>query len=360
VGGHVTPPPPAFVAEAPRIEAVFVLDTTGSMSGLIEGAKQKIWSIADEMVSAQNSPDLQLGLVGYRDRGDRYVTRRFDLTQDIDQQYANLCGFEAAGGGDGPESVNQALHEAVTKMRWSSDPDVYRVIFLVGDAPPHMDYQDDVPFHESIRLARDRDIVVNTIQCGNQGDTARVWQEMASLSQGHYAAIAQDGGIEIVSTPMDERLAELNRKLSETVVAYGAAREKVELESKLERAASAPAALAASRLSFFSKKGGVLNSGRRDLVDAITGGEVALEDVPETELPAEMVPLSSEERGAYVAERQNARARVQAEIDALVADRDAFLEVRAGEREAEGKADAFDDKVRGSLHEQAAKKGIVY
>ena len=29
-------------ADRPRIEAVFVLDTTGSMSGLIEGAKQKI------------------------------------------------------------------------------------------------------------------------------------------------------------------------------------------------------------------------------------------------------------------------------------------------------------------------------
>ncbi|MGZ4984173.1 MAG: vWA domain-containing protein, partial [Chthoniobacterales bacterium] len=28
----------------PRIEVCFVLDTTGSMGGLIEGAKQKIWS----------------------------------------------------------------------------------------------------------------------------------------------------------------------------------------------------------------------------------------------------------------------------------------------------------------------------
>src|SRR5438552_19192440 len=33
----------------PRIEVCFVLDTTGSMGGLIEGAKQKIWSIANEI-----------------------------------------------------------------------------------------------------------------------------------------------------------------------------------------------------------------------------------------------------------------------------------------------------------------------
>ena len=36
----------------PHIEVCFVLDTTGSMGGLIEGAKQKIWSIANEMISA--------------------------------------------------------------------------------------------------------------------------------------------------------------------------------------------------------------------------------------------------------------------------------------------------------------------
>src|SRR6266480_3690831 len=54
----------------PRIEVCFVLDTTGSMGGLIEGAKQKIWSIANEMISAQPTPELKLGRIGYRDRGE--------------------------------------------------------------------------------------------------------------------------------------------------------------------------------------------------------------------------------------------------------------------------------------------------
>ena len=34
----------------PKVEVVFVLDTTGSMSGLIAAAKRKIWSIANEML----------------------------------------------------------------------------------------------------------------------------------------------------------------------------------------------------------------------------------------------------------------------------------------------------------------------
>ena len=93
----------------PRIEVCFVLDTTGSMGGLIEGAKQKIWSIANEMISAQPTPELKLGLIGYRDRGDEYVVKSFSLTDDIDAIYGHLREFQAGGGGDAPESVNEAL-----------------------------------------------------------------------------------------------------------------------------------------------------------------------------------------------------------------------------------------------------------
>src|SRR5688572_30028767 len=66
-------PAPAPVAEPvkeperPTIEVVFALDTTGSMGGLLEGAKEKIWSIASEIARGQPTPILKVGLVGYRD-----------------------------------------------------------------------------------------------------------------------------------------------------------------------------------------------------------------------------------------------------------------------------------------------------
>src|SRR5882724_11655733 len=84
----------------PRMEVCFVLDTTGSMTGLIEGAKQKIWSIANEMISTKPTPEIRLGLVAYRDRGDEYVTKSFDLTNDIDAIYGQLQTLRADGGGD--------------------------------------------------------------------------------------------------------------------------------------------------------------------------------------------------------------------------------------------------------------------
>ena len=105
--------------DRPRIEVAFVLDTTGSMSGLIEGAKQKIWSIANQMASGQPAPEIRIGLIGYRDRGDAYVTRVFELTDDLDEIYGQLQQFRAEGGGDTPESVNQALHEAVSDLSWT-------------------------------------------------------------------------------------------------------------------------------------------------------------------------------------------------------------------------------------------------
>ena len=163
---HSKPAQPVELVQSPAIDVVFVLDTTGSMSGLIEGAKQKIWSIADQMAGGQPSPRIRIGLVAYRDRGDAYVTQRFDLTSDLDAVYGELMQFRAAGGGDTPESVNEALHEAVHRMSWSSQSGAYRAIFLVGDAPPHMDYGDDVPYAQTLAIARQRGIVVNTVQCG--------------------------------------------------------------------------------------------------------------------------------------------------------------------------------------------------
>lgn len=355
-------PPIAHVlkAERPRIEVVFALDTTGSMSGLISGAKQKIWSIVNQMANANTTPEIRVGLVGYRDRGDQYVTRRFDLTEDIDALYGNLQGLAAGGGGDGPESVNQALNEAITQMSWSNDPDVYKVVFLVGDAPPHMDYQDDVPYSTTIEIATKKGIVINAIQCGNGPEAARIFAGIAKLSQGEFASIAQDGAMVASHTPMDEELTALNVALAETVVAYGKAAEKEELRGKVRRSLAAAPASVASRLSFFAKVGGAVAGGRRDLVDALSANEVDLDEISEEALPAEMQALSRDERESYLQEKTRRRDQIKSKIVELAKSRDSYLEQESLKRKAEGKDDAFDDKLLDTVRAQAAKKGIVY
>ncbi len=186
----------------PRVDLVFVLDTTGSMGGLIQTAKDKIWSIATTMARAQPAPEIRIGLVAYRDRGDQYVTQVFDLTTDLDSMYAHLMDFKADGGGDGPEAVNQALQDAIARMSWNTQQDTYKAVFLVGDAPPHLDYQDDVQYPASVALARQRGIVINTIQCGNrQDDTVQPWRQIAALGAGDFLKVEQNGGAVALSTP---------------------------------------------------------------------------------------------------------------------------------------------------------------
>src|SRR5262249_35130354 len=154
---------PAAAAK-PQVEVVFCLDTTGSMTGLINAAKAKIWAICNQISTGNPTPAVKVGLVAYRDRGDEYVTKITDLTDDLDAVHTQLMSFKAHGGGDFPESVNQALHEAVTKISWSKDKKTLKIIFLVGDAPPHMDYPDDVKYPDTCKLAVKNDIIINTVQ----------------------------------------------------------------------------------------------------------------------------------------------------------------------------------------------------
>src|SRR5215813_6080530 len=345
---------------APRVEVAFVLDTTGSMAGLIDGAKHKIWSIANQLASGQPTPKVRLALVAYRDRGDDYVTRVRDLTDDIDAVYAELQQLTANGGGDTPESVNQALHEAVPKLSWSNDAGVYRAIFLVGDAPPHLDYQDDVKYGESVARARQRGIVVNAVQCGDLAATTPIWQQIASAGGGTFAAISQDGGMLALTTPMDDELSALNRDLASTLVPYGAPAEQAELEAKRDRAAAASPATVASRLGFLSKIGGRLNAGRADLIDAISSGDKKLAELAEPELPDTLRAMPAPAREEFVKQKLEERQKIQARIDHLSKERDEYVAQESARRAASGKDDGFDAKVRDAVRQQAAGAGITY
>ena len=358
-------PRPAFAAapesqpQKPRIEVCFVLDTTGSMSGLIEGAKQKIWSIANELTRAKPTPEIRMGLIGYRDRGDAYVLKTFDLTNDIDTIYGQLQTFQAAGGGDTPESVNEALQEAVTKMTWSVDKKVLKTIFLVGDAPPHMDYANGPKYSEVCQQAVKKDLVINTVQCGNMPETAAIWQEIAHASEGNYAAIGQTGNMMAIHTPMDAELATLNRKLGITLIGYGGERARHAILSKQAAAEAAPASVAADRLAFNARYG-LAVQGDGELLDSLNSGRVKLESIRKDDLPTELQKLDEKELKAEIDKKQTERNQLQAQIQKLGKEREEFL---VGERKRlaqSGKADSFDEKVASFIQSQAARKGINY
>lgn len=349
--------------QRPRIEAVFVLDTTGSMGGLIQAAKEKIWSIATSMAQARPAPEIRIGLVAYRDRGDTYVTRVVDLSPDLDSLYATLMDFRAEGGGDGPESVNQALYEAVNKVSWTQDPSVYKVVFLVGDAPPHMDYRDDVKYDATLNTARQRGIVVNSIQCGNDGTATGDWRRVASLGAGQYFQVGQSGDAVAVATPYDKKLAELSAKLDATRLYYGSPEEQAEKKAKLEATdklhAESSVESQARRAAFNASKSGADNfAGGKELVEDVKSGKVDLGRIERDQLPASLQALPAPAMAAAVEETAKKRETLKQQIGALAQERSEYL--RKEVAKTGGAKDSLDAKVYGAVREQSKAKGLRY
>jgi len=329
-----------------------VLDTTGSMSGLLEGAKQKIWAIANRLASGEPRPELRIGLVAYRDLEDEYVTRRFDFSADMDAVYAELLAYEAGGGGDTPEHVGRGLDEALNNMQWSGGQDTLRLVFLVGDAPPHDDYQ-DASTATLANLAGQRGIIINTVQCGVADDTEAAWRRIAAAAGGEFTRIAQDGGVVTVATPFDERLAQLNGELAATVLSWGSADAKRAAQVKYGNRMSMSTSNAAEAASY-SAKAARMND--EDLLGTLDEGK-ALADIPHDQLPEVLQGLSAAAQQQHIDDMRGKRSRVNEAIRAVSAERDAYL--RDNERKA-GADGGFDGKVTDTLRRQAAAIGVVY
>ncbi len=344
-----------FAAAKPRVEVTFVLDSTGSMGGLIEGAKQKIWSIANSIVSQKPAPEVRIGLLTYRDRGDEYVTRKFDLTDDIDTVFKNLQSITADGGGDDPESVNQALREAVTGMSWSAGTTALKIIFLVGDYPPHMDYPDDVKYPATCRDAVKRGLIIDTVQCGAVSDTTAVWRDIARLSEGSYVALAQSGNMTVMTTPFDTEIARTSGEIGTTVVAYGEKDRQEAARGKVAKAAEAPAAVAADRAAFNLATGGKAIQGLGDLVADSAEGKVDVGRLKNDELPPELQKMTPAQRTAYITKQKERREVLNLRLTELSQKRATWLAQEQKRIAATTGGDAFDVRVAEIISAQAAR-----
>ena len=344
------------VTGKPVVEVAFVLDTTGSMGPLIEGAKRKIWSIATAIVDANPDAEIRMGLVAYRDIGDEYVTKKFELTKDIQDLYANLLELRARGGGDWPESVNEALEVAVTKLSWTQGAEICRIMFLVGDAPPHMDYAQDTKYPEVLRMARDRGIIVNAVQAGGARDTERVWRDIAQMGHGRYIPIPQDGGhLVVIETPYDHDIIELQDEINGTVIPYGPRRQRSDVEHKTKQAAAAPASVATDMAGYLSRNAartsGEVITGDGDLVADLKAGRQKLSAVKDDDLPDALRGMSAAERRAFIDRQMAKRPSLNERMAALVKQRDSYVREQAKKAPAPA-ANSFDRAVADALSVQ--------
>ncbi|MCC7530548.1 MAG: VWA domain-containing protein, partial [Candidatus Melainabacteria bacterium] len=181
---------PKQAAERPVLDLAFLIDTTGSMGGEIEMVKKKTKDLVAKLASGKPAPIVRVGLVAFRDRGDEYVTKVFPFSDDIDKVVKDITALNAAGGGDTPEAVNQGLHSALNDLKWTDNKRASKLLFLIGDAAPHI-YPGDYSWETESKNAISRGIQINTIGCdGLDSGGTSVFEKIAKLSDGKFETLA--------------------------------------------------------------------------------------------------------------------------------------------------------------------------
>jgi len=349
----------APVAQDKHIDLVICLDTSGSMRGLIESAKQKLWAVVNELATARPRPNLRVALYHYGNSGLKaetgWVQQLCPLTDDLDSVYAKLFPLRTKGG---TELVARVVKAAVDELDWNRDKATLRVIFVAGNEAATQDKK--YGLQDTCKAAASRGIIVNTIFCGDMSTGQKTgWQDAATWADGQYSAIDQNRGTVVVTTKYDKKLADLGAELNKTYVAYGkggsaGAARQMAMDSS---AASVNAPAAAERA--VAKSTGLYRNTGWDLVDAAKEGKVKVEKVAEKDLPKNMQKMTPEQRKQYVAKQAKRRAAVQAEIQDLSAKRDAEVKAKMA-RQGLDESKSMDTALRATVREQAEKKDFKF
>ncbi len=346
-------------ADARPIDIALCLDTSGSMSGLLNSAREKLWAIVNDLALADPTPRLRVALLTFgsdmHSAEDGYVQLDLPFTDDLDSVSAVLFGLAAHGN---TEYVGRVVHVATRKLEWSSSKGALKLLVVAGNESAEQDPL--VSMQQACREAGADGIVINSIYCGPPTDmVAPGWRQVAELGEGYFASIDQDHGTLAISSPYDDELTALGLALNETYIPYGKGGEAGWSNQRWQdsNAASVNGAAAADRA--VTKGGRLYKSSSWDLVDALEGGAVTWGAVDGGSLPEAMRPMTHDQRCAHVAAMAARRKAVQRRIGELSALRRTFIAKELA-AQADGEARAFDRVLRTAIRSQARDKGFTF
>ncbi len=343
--------------EAPLIQMAILLDHSGSMSGLIDQARQHIWKIVNEFATVRQGgkePRLQVALYKY---GNAQPERLVEFTDDLDKISQELFAITINGGN---EYCGQVIQSAVDELKWSNDAADLKCIFIAGNEPFT---QGPVDYKSACKNAIAKDITVSTIFCGGerQGIGGK-WQDGAVLAAGTFVNIDQNQAVAVIEAPQDKKIAELSAKLNTTYIAFGTPEKQQEFAAN--QVAQDKNALTLNSYAVvgraMAKCSNFYSCPSWDLVDACRLDKVKLTDIKKEQLPKELQKLSTEELKKYVDAKQKERDTIQAEIKELSQKRAEYI---ADEQKklaaADPEANTLDEAIIQSVREQALRKNYT-
>lgn len=348
--------PCAPIASRP-VDIAICLDTSNSMDGLIDSAKEKLWAIVNEMAKARPTPDLRVGLISYGNDGydssGGWVRLESELTSNLDFLSQRLFGLTTLGG---TEYVGRALLRA-NQLDWSQRKDALRMIIVAGNESADQDHE--ITASTMSRDLRLRGIFVDAIYCGSAEDAiSPTWRSLAACGGGEFASIDQNDGTVVVRTPYDSELNQLSRKLSNTFVPLGhkgARAKRMQSDQDTEVRDMSPTAGAGRAAAKASK----LYRWEADLVDATERGEMTVAEVPEASLPSELQGMTKDERQLYIDSKVKERKDLREQIEELSQRRDEHV---AQEMKAQNLSEsaALDSAIRKSIRDKARGAGFAF
>jgi len=345
----------------PLIQIAILLDTSGSMQGLINQARDQLWKVVNEFATAKRggkTPELQVALYQYGSgsipAGEGFLRMVLPLTTDLDKVSEELFALKVGGS---REYCGRVIKAATDALSWSGSNDNLKTIFIAGNEPFT---QGDVDYRAACKAAIAKGISVNTIHCGpHQLGIDTKWEHGATLADGKYMHIDQSRKVVHVSAPQDKELARLGAELNKTYLPYGR-HGKVSAANQIAQDTNAShVSPGNSALRTVVKASAHYRNPSWDLVDGVREGKIKLEDVKTDDLPEEMQRQSPAERKAYVEAKQSQRAGLQKRIKELNEQRKKHVEAET-KKLAKSGGKTLDAVVVSTVREQAARKGIEF
>lgn len=342
-----------------KIQVALLLDTSGSMDGLIEQAKSQLWKMVNELASTKKdgkSPNIEIALYEYGK--DDYsaevghIKQLVPLTTDLDLVSEQLFKLRTNGGS---EYCGWAIKNAVNDLKWSKSNDDLKIIIIAGNEPFNQGSKD---YKETCKEAISNGIIVNTIFCGVCDEGIRsFWKDGSDRADGKYMCINQNESIVHVSTPFDQEIVKLNEKLNSTYIAYGKkGKEKKERQAVQDaNAATYSQANVAERV--VSKSSAAYQNDDWDAVDAFKDNAPAIKNLKTEELPSEMQGMTEEEKVSFIDKKSKEREAIQKQILETNQKREQFI-VDENKKNSLAPKNTLDEVMLNTVKEQALKKSF--
>jgi hypothetical protein len=352
------PESPSPQPESKPIEIAICLDTSGSMNGLIDAAKQKLWAIVNDLALAEPTPQLRVALLTFgndrHEASDGWVKVDTPFTEDLDLVSQRLFALTTDGG---TELVARVLHEA-GELEWHPSTDALKLVVVAGNESAEQD--EELQLKAVCKELIGHGIMVNSIFCGPETDAiTSAWKDVARFADGQFASIDQDNGTVVIETPFDAPLAELSASLNTTYIPYGASGARALENQRVQDANAASLNVAAAAERCTTKGSALYSCGSWDLVDASASPDFDLLAIKSEDLPENMREMSDAERQSHVESMRKRRADIQSQVEQITRQRQAFVDAELKQRSLDG-SQGFDTAFRTALRAQAAAKGFTF